>query len=67
MARYKFDGKVIVSTFGKVEEVPFSAITMAPTRQKAESNIKYQFVRKHNLATWRLKDLTLRGEWGSGA
>lgn len=67
MARYKFDGKVIVSTFGKVEEVPFAAITLAPTQKKAEANVKYQFVKKHNLATWRLRDLTLRGEWRSGA
>ena len=65
--KYQFDGKVIVSTFGKVEEVPFTAITKAESQKKAEVNIKYQFVKKHNLATWRLRDLTLRGEWRSGA
>lgn len=65
--KYQFDGKVIVSTFGKVEAVPFAAITKAESQKKAEVNVKYQFVRKHNLATWRLKDLTLHGEWRSGA
>lgn len=47
MARYAYNGRVKV--FDKIVNHCYSAETTAPSRAKAESNMKYRYKKEHNL------------------
>lgn len=46
MKKYTFSGAVLV--FGRIATDDWSASTMAPTKRKAISNLKYRFKMQNN-------------------